>query len=211
MPVEMKILAVSDQIIDRLYSSAVTAIYPDIAMIIGCGDLPYSYLEFLVTAYNVPLFYVPGNHDPAYAAIPEACVEGGQNLDGEIARSKGLLLAGIGGSIRYQEHTPNQYSDRQMYLRVYRLLPKILFQRFIHQRPLDLLIAHSPPRGIHDDDDPAHMGLSALNFLIRWAKPRYYLHGHTMFYRQNLKSHITQYYSSQIVNIYPFRVLEIAA
>jgi hypothetical protein len=203
----MKLLAVSDQIVDRLYTSSVTTTYPDLQMLIGCGDLPYSYLEFLVTLYNIPLFYVPGNHDPAYSASPGAHVEGGFNLDGQVVASKGLLLAGLGGSLRYHENTPNQYSQRDMYLRVYRLMSKIYLHSW--RRPLDLLITHSPPYGIHDDDDPAHQGLKALNLLIRWAKPRYFLHGHTLFYRQNLVSHISRYYSTQVINIFPFRILEI--
>ena len=62
----MKILAVSDMVVDRLYSAQVAERFHDVEMIIGCGDLPYEYLEFLVTSMNIPLVYVPGNHDPAY-------------------------------------------------------------------------------------------------------------------------------------------------
>jgi len=205
----MKILAVSDQVIDRLYTSSVRNVYTDIQLIIGCGDLPYPYLEFLVTVYNKPLLYVPGNHDPQYSHQASSRVAGGINIDGNVVYSKGLLMAGLGGSIRYQLHTPNQYSHVEMYLRVWRLLPKIILQKSRYRRPLDIFIAHSPPEGIHDDDDPAHQGMRALNFLIRWAKPRYFLHGHTIFYRQNLKSHITMYHGCQVVNVYPYRIMEI--
>ncbi|PWH15474.1 MAG: hypothetical protein DDG60_05735 [Anaerolineae bacterium] len=205
----MKILAVSDQVIDRLYTSSVREFYNDVQMIIGCGDLPYPYLEFLLTVYNVPLLYVPGNHDPEYGQQANSRVAGGDNVDGEVLYSKGLLLAGLGGCIRYQSHTPNQYSQREMYLRAYALLPKIILGKIRYRRPLDIFIAHSPPAGIHDDDDPAHQGMHALNFLIRWAKPRYFLHGHTIFYRQNLKSHITLYHGCQVVNVYPYRIMEI--
>ena len=38
--------------------------FSEIELILGCGDLPYPYLENLLTFLNVPLFYVPGNHDP---------------------------------------------------------------------------------------------------------------------------------------------------
>jgi Icc-related predicted phosphoesterase len=204
------ILAVSDQIIERLYSSSVRDTYPNIGMIIGCGDLPYPYLEFLVTVYNVPLLYVPGNHDPKYSYNNAASrVEGGITVDGDVTLCKGLLISGLGGSILYQPGTPNQYTQGEMYLRAYRLLPKIFIKRWRYKRPLDIFIAHSPPEGVHDDDDPAHQGMRALNFLIRWAKPRYFLHGHTIFYRQNLKSHITPYGDTQIVNVYPFRTMEI--
>jgi hypothetical protein len=205
----MKILAVSDQIIDRLYSGSVKETYPDVNMILGCGDLPYAYLEFLVTMLNVPMFYVPGNHDPAYKQNDGFYAGGGTNLDLNVTYCKGLLIGGVGGSLHYHPGGPNQYSQNAMFLRVYRLLPKIFISRLRYKRPLDILITHSPPAGIHDDDDPAHRGLRALNYLLHWAKPRMMLHGHTMFYRQNLQSHITRYEQTDIVNIYPFRVFEI--
>ena len=62
----MKILAVSDQVVERLYSLVPQGHFTGVEMILGCGDLPYSYLEFMVSMLNVPIFYVPGNHDPAH-------------------------------------------------------------------------------------------------------------------------------------------------
>ena len=205
----MKILAVSDQVIDRLYSTTVKEAYPDIEMVIGCGDLPYTYLEFLTTIFNVPMFYVPGNHDPAYKADESSSAQGGLNLDGQVTQAKELLIAGLGGSIRYPPGGPNQYSQQEMFLRVYRLLPKIVITQRKHKRPLDILVTHSPPAGIHDDDDPTHRGLQALNFLLDRVQPRFMLHGHTMFYRQNLQNHVTRYGSTNVVNVYPFRIFEI--
>ena len=203
----MNILAVSDETIERLYNTNVRETFPDVRILLGCGDLPYSYLEFLVTIFNVPLFYVPGNHDPKYGSSENSHVEGGTNLDGKVVRKNGLLLAGLGGSICYRPGAPNQYSQSEMYLRAFRLLPKI----FIHtlQRRLDILVTHSPPEGIHDDVDRAHRGLQALNFIIKVAKPRYLLHGHTIFYKQNIRSHITEYRRTKVVNIYPYRLLDV--
>lgn len=205
----MKILAVSDEIIDRLYSTSVRETYPDVRMLLGCGDLPYSYLEFLVSVYNVPLIYVPGNHDPEYGHQSRSRAEGGTNLDGEVLFTRGLLMAGLGGSVMYHPGGANQYTQSAMLLRAYSLLPKILLQSIRYRRNLDILLTHSPPQGIHDDDDPAHRGLQALNLVLKVAKPRYMLHGHTIFYRQNLKSHITSFAGTQIVNVYPFRVMDI--
>ena len=205
----MKILAVSDQVIERLYSLSVRDTYPDVGMIIGCGDLPYTYLEFLVTVFNVPMFYVPGNHDPEHESRSAGRAEGGTNLDLDIAYSKGLLLAGLGGSIMYHPRSPNQYSQFDMYWRVLKYIPKVRWAQAKYRRPVDILITHSPPRGIHDDDDPAHVGLSAINFFIKTIQPRYVLHGHTIFYRQNLHDHITEVNGTKIVNVYPFRVMNI--
>lgn len=206
----MKILAISDQIIDRLYSTSVRETYPDIGLILSCGDLPYEYLEFLVSIYNVPLLYVPGNHDPEYSLNdPRARAHGCENIDGETFFIKNLYFAGLGGSIKYQPGTPNQYTQLDMYLRVYKMLPNLLWSKIRFGRGLDVLLTHSPPYGIHDDDDPAHEGLQAINFVVNLMRPRYLLHGHTIFYRQNLQDHITRLNGTKIINIYPFRVMEL--
>ena len=205
----MKILALSDEAIDRLYSVRVRETYPDVRMLLGCGDLPYTYLEFLVTIFNVPLFYVPGNHDPKYDYNSDTRAEGGINLDGKVARVNGLIMAGLGGSVKYGPGGPNQYTQQEMFLRAYQLLPKIMFKTIQHKRRLDILITHSPPHGIHDDDDQAHKGLRALNFILQIAKPRFMLHGHTIFYKHNIKSHIANYHQTQVINIYPFRLLDV--
>jgi len=204
----MKILAVSDQVIDRLYSPTIKDAYPYINAIIGCGDLPHPYLEFLASIFNVSLFYVPGNHDPLYKPDPLSN-QGGINLDGQVIYDQGILMAGLGGSIYYAPGGPNQYSQQEMFLQAYRLLPKIFLAQRKYKRPLDILITHSPPSGIHDDDDPTHRGLRALNFLLDRVKPRFMLHGHTAFYHQNLQSHVTRYGSTDIINVYPFRILDI--
>src|SRR5215211_6171103 len=62
----VKILAVSDEVVERLYSLCTSGHFEDVELILGCGDLPYPYLENLVTFLNKPLMYVPGNHDPNY-------------------------------------------------------------------------------------------------------------------------------------------------
>lgn len=204
----MKILAVSDQVIDRLYSPTIKDAYPNTNAIIGCGDLPHPYLEFLASIFNVPLFYVPGNHDPLYKPDPLSD-QGGINLDGQVIHDQGLLMAGLGGSIYYAPGGPNQYTQQEMFVQAYLLLPKILVAQRKYKRPLDILVTHSPPSGIHDDDDSTHRGLRALNFLLDWVKPRFMLHGHTAFYRQNLQSHITRYKSTDVINVYPFRILDI--
>ena len=205
----MKILAVSDQVVERLYTLAANHQFDDVDLLLGCGDLPYEYLEYLLTIANLPLYYVPGNHDPAYReAVRASQAEGGINLDLKTARIGNLLIAGVGGSIRYRPDGVNQYTQAQTYARVFKFLPALLFNRIRYGRALDILISHSPPFGIHDDDSQAHKGLKALNLLIRWAKPRYHFHGHTHFYRQNLESSTTQYSKTKIMNIFPYKIIE---
>jgi Icc-related predicted phosphoesterase len=205
----MKILAVSDQVVERLYALSASGHFDDVDLLIGCGDLPYPYLEYLVTILNVPLCYVPGNHDPAYAKHPAARAEGGVNLDRKLIRIKGLTLVGLGGCIRYRPGGVNQYTQGEMYARVFSLLPRLLINGLRQGRALDVLVSHSPPFGIHDEPTQAHRGLRALNLLIRWARPRYHFHGHTHFYRRNLTDSSTKVGETQVINVFPYKVIEI--
>lgn len=207
----MKFLAVSDQVVERMYMLAADQHFADVDLILGCGDLPYEYLEYLVTVMNKPLFYVPGNHDPVYNSKNlRSFAEGGENIDCKAINHDGLLIAGLGGSIRYRPDGVNQYRQREMYLRAFRLIPRLLWNRVRHGRMLDVLITHSPPFGIHDDDTQAHEGLKAINWLLNFAKPHYHLHGHTHFYRQNLEASTTQVGKTTVKNIYPYKVVNYA-
>jgi Icc-related predicted phosphoesterase len=201
----VKILAISDQALERVYALAANGHFQDVELILGCGDLPYAYLEYLLTMLNVRLYYVPGNHDPRAAQLEaEGCV----NLDIKVERYKKFLIGGLGGSIRYRPDGVNQYTQREAYLRAVALLPRLALNRLQYGRALDILVSHSPPFGIHDDTDPAHNGLKALNWLLRVAQPRYHFHGHTHFYRRNLASPETALGITKIMNVYPYKIIE---
>ncbi len=206
----MKILALSDQVVERLYDLASNGHFRDVGLVLACGDLPYTYLEFLVTVLNAPLYYVPGNHDPEYdPRRADARAEGCANLDMRLARDRGLVLAGLGGSIRYRPDGVNQYTQSEAAARALRLLPRLLWNRVRRGRGADVLLSHSPPFGVHDSDG-AHTGLKTLNLLIRWARPRYLLHGHTHFYRQNLEEAATRVEDTLVMNVFPYKVIEIS-
>src|SRR5256886_1717754 len=75
---------------------------------------------------DVPLLYVPGNHDesleprdmswmPLRAELPIRCPQGCDSIDGRVVEVHGLRIAGLGGSLRYKEG-PNQYSQGQIVL-----------------------------------------------------------------------------------------------
>jgi Icc-related predicted phosphoesterase len=206
----VKILALSDEVVERLYSLCDRGHFSDIELILGCGDLPYEYLENLITLLNVPLLYVPGNHDPNYQFGEHLTyAEGGSNLDLKSMRVKKFLVSGFGGSIRYRERGTNQYTQTEAYSRALRLLPRFLLNRIYYGRALDILITHSPPFGIHDDDTRAHQGLKAINWLLRVAKPRYHFHGHTHFQRRNISPSETNHGMTKIINIYPYKIIEV--
>jgi len=206
----MKILALSDQVEERVYGLAAQGHFHDVGLILGCGDLPYAYLEYLVSVLNVPMFYVPGNHDPAYdPRFVSTRAEGGSNLDLKCARAKGFLLAGFGGSVRYHPEAVNQYTQAEAYQRVMHLMPSLLWNRIRYGRALDILITHSPPFDIHDEKTQAHRGLKAIRWLLHWARPRYHFHGHTHFFRRNLEPAVTRLGPTTIMNIFPYKMIEI--
>lgn len=53
----------ADEVDEFLYGDKLQTLRPD--LVVSCGDLPSDYLEYLVSSLNVPLVYVPGNHDPS--------------------------------------------------------------------------------------------------------------------------------------------------
>ena len=206
----MKILAVSDEVVERLYSLCTNGHFNEVELILGCGDLPYPYLENIVSMLNIPLYYVPGNHDPIYSPQDaRTYTQGGSNIDVKLVRHKKFLIAGLGGSIRYRPDGTNQYTQAEAYLRAIQLWPRLVLNQINYGRALDILITHSPPFGIHDEETQAHQGLKAINWLIRVAKPRYHFHGHTHFHRHNLSPSETISGLTKIINIFPYKVIEV--
>ncbi|MDY6877520.1 MAG: metallophosphoesterase [Chloroflexota bacterium] len=205
----MKILAVSDLVVEGIYSSHIRERFGDVGMVLSCGDLPYSYLEYIATMLNVPCFFVHGNHDrPEYMANGRTLTEPGGwvNLDGRTIEAKGILLNGLEGSMRYKPGASFQYTESEMAYKVRRMMPALLMNRVLHGRYLDILITHSPPFGIHDGEDLPHRGFKALLWFITRFRPRYLLHGHKHIY--GLEPSRTRYRDTEIINVYPFRVIE---
>ncbi len=210
----MKILAVSDEVAEAIYTPRLKQRYGDVELVIGCGDLPYFYLEFIVNALDVPVYYVPGNHDQKAQYLSDGRTiyqaEGCTLIDGETARTPtapALLLAGLGGSLRYNNEGQHQYSQRAMYGRAFELAPRLAVNRLRFGRPLDIMVTHAPPRGIHDRPTQAHTGLNAFLWLMDVFKPRFWVHGHTHRYRQDVPS-VTRYKDTEVINVYPYRVIE---
>ncbi len=205
----MKILAVSDQVIESIYSPRIRDRFGDVEMVLACGDLPYSYLEYIVSMLSVPCFFVHGNHDqPEYLSDGRTLTRPGGwiNLDGRTAQFKSIILGGLEGSMRYKPNAPYQYTDSEMAYKAWWLTPALLMNRLFYGRYLDILITHSPPFGIHDGEDRPHRGFGALLKLMARFRPRYLLHGHKHIYGP--EPWRTRYRDTEVINIYPFRVIE---
>ncbi len=201
----MKILGLSDKVVPFIHSGKVKETYADVELVLACGDLPARYLEFVLTVLNVPLVYVPGNHDGDDLRVP-----GGIAADGRIVEVLGHRILGLGGSPRYKTRGRHQYTESEMRIRLLSAAPTVILERLWGRRGFDILLTHAPPRGIHDADDPAHRGFKVFLNLMRWARPRLMLHGHTHVVR-NLEPTETEYEDTRVINVYPFRELELEA
>ena len=178
----VRVLAVSDEAIESLWCGGTRNLNVD--LILGAGDLPFDYLEYLTDSLDAPCVFVPGNHDidlsgykrgrsgwlraglPAHWPGPAGAV----NADRRVVTVAGLRIAGLGGSIRYREGA-NQWTERQQRARA----------RSVYRRAragVDVLLTHSPPLDLGDDDDPAHRGFACLTDLTVKLHPQVLIHGH---------------------------------
>ena len=59
----MKILCVSDMIDPLIYNQNASSFFSDVDMILCAGDLPMDYVDFIVSIFNKPTFFIFGNHN----------------------------------------------------------------------------------------------------------------------------------------------------
>lgn len=209
----MKVLAISDKVVKRIYDERVKERFADVDLILSCGDLPFYYIEYVVTMLNVPTFYVLGNHCPPvrgdYAGVKTKDPPGGAvNLDGRVINHRGLILAGLEGSIRYNQRPYHQYTEGEMRRKVLGLIPQLLIQRLRHGWFLDVLVTHSPPLGIQDGSDHAHRGFAVFRWFMEMFRPQYLIHGHQHVYHPSEATE-TKYEDTWVINAFGHKVLEI--
>lgn len=207
----MNLLALSDVEVSFIYSPVAAKRFRDIDMVIGCGDLSYIYIEHLIDVLGVPAYFVRGNHASPVEykmGVERSAPWGAVDLHlKNIKDPSGLLLAGIEGSIRYNLNA-YQYSQVDMWLMVYRLVPKLLMNKLRCGRYLDIFVTHASPWGIHDGSDFAHQGIKAFRWLIKVFQPLLHLHGHVHIYNP-LTRIATKYHRTKIMNVYGFQEQEI--
>ena len=204
----MKILAVSDKESSRVYSPQIKTRFKDVDLAIGCGDLSYCYLEYIISTLDIPLYFVRGNHAKKieYSCCGQRSYPwGGIDLHRKVLQDSktGLILAGIEGSLRYNLGG-HQYSQSQYWTMVLELVPRLIVNKIRYGRYLDIFVTHAPPWGIHDQDDPAHKGVKAFRWLIDTFHPAYHLHGHIHIYRHDTPIK-TISGKTTVLNTYGFR------
>ncbi len=208
----MKLLAVSDVEIGFLYSPMIRDRYQDVDLILSCGDLPYYYIEYMVSMLNVPCYFVRGNHasDREFGAggIIRRFPWGAVDLHHRcVEDDTGLLMAGLEGSLRYNRGT-HQYTQSEYWSMVLSFVPRFLYNKARLGRYLDVFISHAPPWQIHDADDLSHRGINAFRWLISVFQPTYFLHGHIHVYRQDTVTR-SMIGKTIVQNVFGYKVLTI--
>jgi len=207
----MKILTVSDKIERSFFKEhLIREKCQGIHLILACGDLPPYYLEYLVTSLNVPLYYVPGNHDeqphqPYSTKKPFA--KGCINIDQRVIVFKNLLIGGLAGAFRYKKGK-YLYTEAQMHRKVFSMIPCLLVNKIKYKRYIDILITHATPFGINDEKDLAHRGFKEFLKFMKTYKPAYLIHGHTPL-QGGEGGAMSCYQSTCVINSNPYRILEI--
>ena len=202
----MKILCVSDRIDPLVYSDSIKNRFGDVDVILGAGDLPLDYLDFIVSNLNKPLFFVFGNHHTDKMAGNGFNCIGSMHIGSKVRKEDGLIVAGLGGCMRYKRG-PNQFTDFQMFLEIIKLIPRLLCNRIFHSRFLDILLTHAPPKGIHDEPDLCHRGFRAFLWFMRIFKPAYLVHGHIHLYDMSA-IRCTRWRGTEVINAYGHCVID---
>ncbi|MBQ9494652.1 MAG: metallophosphoesterase [Treponema sp.] len=225
----MKILCVSDQIDPLIYNSNAKNVFPDIDMILCAGDLPMDYVDFIVSIFNKPTYFIFGNHNinefhyyhakqPLSSTI-DAHGHGAEYCGFRVVRDKTLsfynpatgkktplLIAGVSGSRKYNNGL-NQYTESQMKRRLLKMIPSLLWNKFRYGRYLDIFLTHASPRHVHDQEDPCHIGFNCFNWFIAQFTPTYLVHGHIHLYDIRT-ARITKINKTTVVNAYAHCTIE---
>jgi predicted phosphohydrolase len=212
-----RVLAVADEVVERLWTSHVRQL--DVDLVLGAGDLPFDYLEYLSSALDRPCVFVPGNHDvdlSGYSNVRGLWTKAGMpsrwpgptgavNADGSVVDVAGLRIAGLGGSIRYN-NGPNQWTERQQARRARRLTRLARWRQLRDGRGVDVLLTHSPPKDCGDREDAPHQGFGCLHDVVRALRPQKMLHGHIHPHGEQTPDRNLS--GTQIVNVVGYKVFE---
>lgn len=218
----MRILCISDTTRSLAFSPNVREIYKDVDLILSAGDMPLESYDYASTMLNSDLCYVYGNHnlkDFRKAMKMEtmhiirheeqyAQKFYGFMIDGKCYRDSksGLLIAGLGGSMAYNGGD-SQYTEREMKMRVLKLIPSLIYNKMKYGRYLDILLTHAPPYALGDGPDLCHRGFRTfVSFIDRFC-PKYVIHGHVHLSDMNAER-VLERGETKIINVYSSYLLD---
>ena len=156
-------------------------------LLLSCGDVADRVILEAAEAYECPaIFAVKGNHD-SDEPFPSPI----EDLHLRTIEHGGLTFGGFNGAWKYKPRGPFLYEQEEA---------RKLLEDF---PPVDVLLSHNSPRGIHDRDDGVHTGFQALNEYIERAKPAAVIHGHQHLVRESRLG------ETRIIGVHGRRLIEI--
>ena len=197
----MKILVMADEISKSLYDYYEPVKLQDVDLIIACGDLKKSYLEFFATVAHVPVLYVLGNHDAWYN--PREGCGGCICIEDDIYVYKGIRILGLGGCMRYIPRRNGQYTEQEMCWRIKKLWWKLRRKKGFH-----ILGTHAPAKGINDMQDLPHQGFACFCDLIEQYMPKYFIHGHVHANYGGKFKRVDQFRQTIVINAYECYIID---
>lgn len=165
----IRLLAVSDEPDPALDDTRNREALGPIDVIVGAGDLPADYLNFLGDAFHAPVVRVLGNHDRT-EVDDSIGVQAPQPVRGRIVEAAGLPVLGLSW--------PGRPPLRNEGL-AWRQAIRVALPESFRRRPI-VVVSHIPPRGAGDvATDSYHIGSPGYRWLLDRLKPPLWLHGHT--------------------------------
>ena len=156
-------------------------------LLLACGDLADPLILEAAQAYGNPrILAVKGNHDLPVPFQPPI-----EDLHLKVVEIGGLRIGGLNGCWKYKSKGASLYDHADAHA---------LLANF---PPVDILITHNSPRGIHDRDDGVHMGFDALTDYIHLHEPRLVIHGHQHVGRETVVGRTT------VLGVYGHRFIEV--
>ena len=156
-------------------------------LILSCGDVADQVILEACKAYNCQkIFAVKGNHD-SISQFPEPIMD----LHMTVREFKGWKFGGLNGSWRYKTRGPYLYDQAEV----------CKFMSFFP--PVDILICHNSPEGIHDRADGIHAGFGGLTAYLMKHSPKMLVHGH-----QHVDCE-TRRGETHVIGVYGFKMVEI--
>ena len=210
----IRILAVCDSVDPRIHTATLRERMPDIDIVVGCGDVPARYLEFLADALDRPVYFVLGNHVEELVRKGPSGKRyepmGATDLGGKVRRDSytGLIFAGFPGSPKYSNESDQQYSNQEIRWMMTKMTLRLIYNRLRYGRALDVLVTHSPPRDINDRLDLPHQGFPVFRTFLERFKPAIQVHGHVHIYDRNEQVE-TPFHETTVINVYPYRRIEL--
>ncbi len=220
----MKILCISDQIDPLVYSNSAKEHFKDIDLVLCAGDLPMEYVDFIVSTLNKPTYFIFGNHNlkefgfyhhtsqtsddfRLYEHCKLSYAHGAHYIGFKTETTEHkLLIAGASGSLRYNNGL-NQYTDREMFMKLISMIPSLIMNKIKYGRYLDIFLTHTPPLDIHDRKDPCHRGFKCYRWFLEKFKPAYMVHGHIHLYDIQ-DTRVSQYEETTVINAFSHYILE---